>query len=52
MVHVLIRPLDPIYPIWLGVSQSEIDTNEKSKSFKKIRIQYWAPTCGRQSVTN
>ena len=58
MVHVkkgdfvLVRPSDPIYPIWLGVAQSEIDTNKKSSNFKKICIQYWAPVCGSQSVTN
>lgn len=44
MVHVkkgdfmLGRPLDPIYPIWLGVAQSGMDINKKSNNFKMICI--------------
>ncbi|MCO5584007.1 hypothetical protein L7F22_037926 [Adiantum nelumboides] len=49
---VLVQPSDPIYPIWLGVAQSEVDMNMKSHNFKKIIIQYWAPVCGRQNASD
>ncbi len=49
---VLVRPSDPIYPIWLGVAESEIDMSKKSQNFKKISIQYWAPVCGHQNASD
>lgn len=49
---VLVRPSDPVYPIWLGVAKSEIDMDKRSHNFKKISIQYWAPICGRQNASD
>lgn len=49
---VLVQTADPIYPVWLGVAQSEVDTNKKSINYQKICIQYWAPVCGRQNATD
>ena len=44
---VLIRPSENIYPIWLGVAESDIETNHDSEHYNMILIQYWAP-CSRK----
>ena len=49
---VLVRPADSIYPIWLGVAQSEVDTDKHSSNYKRICIQYWAPVSSRQNITD
>ena len=40
---VLVWPSSSIYPIWLGVAVSDVDKEKGSKTFSKVKVQYWAP---------
>ena len=48
---VLVRPSDTIYPIWLGVAKSNVEMVEKSPNFKKVLLQYWAPSIKRKGLS-
>ena len=39
---VFVQPSSLIYPIWLGFAISNVDREKESKSFLKVKIQYWA----------
>ena len=49
---ISVRPFDTIYPIWLGFAKSNVEMNEKSPNFKKVLLQYWAPSIKRKGLSD
>ena len=48
---VLVRPSDNIYPIWLGVALSDVDGNNTSINYMKVKVHYWAPMCRKKDTS-
>ncbi len=49
---VLVQPCDAIYPIWLGVTTTDVDQDNESANYLQVKIQYWAPISKKKNASD
>ena len=49
---VLVQPCDANYPIWLGVTMTDVDQNNESTNYLQVKIQYWAPVSKKKNASD
>lgn len=49
---VLVQPYDAMYPIWLGVTTTEVQQERELAHYNEVQIQYWAPICKRRNASD